>query len=69
MPKLTFVGAGSAVFARQVITDILVVEALDSGTFVLVDIDRHTLGKDQGGGGGSLSTLTKRPLYRRTSLL
>jgi alpha-galactosidase len=39
MPKITFVGAGSAVFARQLITDILAVDGLDSGTFALVDID------------------------------
>ena len=39
MPKVTFIGAGSAVFARQLITDILAVDGLDSGTFALVDID------------------------------
>lgn len=39
MPKVTLIGAGSAVFARQVITDILNIEGLDSGTFALVDID------------------------------
>ena len=37
------VGAGSAVFARQVITDILAVEGLDRGTFALVDIDPERL--------------------------
>ena len=39
MPKVTLVGAGSAVFARQVITDILAVDGLDRGVFALVDID------------------------------
>jgi alpha-galactosidase len=39
MPKITMVGAGSAVFARQIITDILAVDDLDAGTFALVDID------------------------------
>ena len=39
MPKVTFVGAGSAVFVRQLITDILAVDGLDAGTFALVDID------------------------------
>ncbi|HEY0831398.1 MAG TPA: alpha-galactosidase [Candidatus Dormibacteraeota bacterium] len=39
MPKVTFVGAGSAVFARQLITDILAVDGLDAGTFALVDVD------------------------------
>jgi alpha-galactosidase len=43
MPKVTFVGAGSAVFARQLITDILAVDGLDSGTFALVDIDAARL--------------------------
>ena len=39
MPKVTFIGAGSAVFARQLITDILAVDGLESGIFALVDID------------------------------
>src|SRR5258708_17937313 len=43
MPKVTFVGAGSAVFARQLITDILGVDGLDEGTFALVDIDATRL--------------------------
>ena len=41
--KLTYIGAGSAVFARQVITDILCVDGLDGGTFALVDIDEPRL--------------------------
>src|SRR5260370_5891150 len=42
------IGAGSAVFARQVITDILAVDGLDRGVFALVDIDatRLELGRD-----------------------
>ena len=43
MPKVTLVGAGSAVFARQIITDILAVEGLDRGVFALVDIDMARL--------------------------
>jgi alpha-galactosidase len=43
MPKITLIGAGSAVFARQVITDILQIEELESGTFALVDIDEQRL--------------------------
>jgi alpha-galactosidase len=39
MPKVTFIGAGSAVFARQLMTDILAIEGLDDGVFALVDID------------------------------
>lgn len=43
MPKITMIGAGSAVFARQVITDILNVDGLDQGEFALVDIDAERL--------------------------
>jgi alpha-galactosidase len=39
MPKVTLIGAGSAVFARQVMTDILAVDGLEHGVFALVDID------------------------------
>src|SRR5438309_2440410 len=39
MAKVTLVGAGSAVFARQIITDVLAVDGLDSGVFALVDTD------------------------------
>jgi alpha-galactosidase len=41
--KIAFIGAGSMVFARQLITDILCAPGLDSGTFVLVDIDSRRL--------------------------
>ena len=43
MPKVTVLGAGSAVFARQLMTDILAVDGLDEGTFALVDIDVRRL--------------------------
>lgn len=43
MPKVTYIGAGSAVFARQVITDILCIDGLDSGEFALVDVDAERL--------------------------
>ncbi len=39
MVKVTFIGAGSAVFARQLMTDVLAVDGLDGGVFALVDID------------------------------
>lgn len=41
MTKVTFLGAGSTVFARQLITDILHIEGLDEGTIALVDIDQR----------------------------
>jgi alpha-galactosidase len=37
------VGAGSAVFARQLMTDILDIDGLDRGTFALVDVDAGRL--------------------------
>lgn len=39
MTKITFIGAGSTVFAAQLITDILITPALPTGTFGLVDLD------------------------------
>ena len=43
MAKITIIGAGSGVFARQLITDILSVDGLESGSFALVDIDADRL--------------------------
>jgi alpha-galactosidase len=43
MPKITFVGAGSAVFARQIITDVLAIDGLDAGELALIDIDEERL--------------------------
>ncbi|GHO83703.1 alpha-galactosidase [Dictyobacter formicarum] len=43
MTKITFMGAGSTVFARQLMTDILHIDGLQEGTFALVDIDAARL--------------------------
>lgn len=43
MPQVTIIGAGSAVFSRQLMTDILQIEGLDEGHFALVDIDAERL--------------------------
>ncbi|GER90996.1 alpha-glucosidase/alpha-galactosidase [Dictyobacter vulcani] len=43
MTKITFMGAGSTVFARQLMTDILHIDGLNEGTFALVDIDASRL--------------------------
>lgn len=43
MPKITYVGAGSTAFARQVITDVLAVDGLDAGEVALVDLDTERL--------------------------
>ncbi len=44
MPYITILGAGSTMFARQLMTDILQIEGLDEGCFALVDIDPSRLG-------------------------
>ena len=38
MTKVTIIGAGSAVFATEIMTDILCTPGLDEGTFALVDV-------------------------------
>src|SRR5690242_18553732 len=43
VPKVTLVGAGSTVFARQLMTDILAIPGLDEGVFALVDVDATRL--------------------------
>ncbi|HXV44225.1 MAG TPA: alpha-glucosidase/alpha-galactosidase, partial [Anaerolineae bacterium] len=43
MPKVTIIGAGSAVFATELMTDILLTPALETGVFALVDIDHERL--------------------------
>lgn len=43
MPKVTLIGAGSAVFAAEIMKDILTTPALETGTFALVDIDKERL--------------------------
>lgn len=39
MTKITIIGAGSAVFAQQMIVDALCIDGLEAGEFALVDID------------------------------
>jgi alpha-galactosidase len=43
MIKVTIIGAGSAIFATRLMTDILCTPALERGTFALVDIDAARL--------------------------
>lgn len=43
MPKVTLIGAGSAVFSRQLMVDILHIPGLHTGSFALVDIDPQRL--------------------------
>ena len=41
--KVTLIGAGSAVFAAELIKDILLIPDLDGGTFALIDVDMNRL--------------------------
>lgn len=43
MTKVAIIGAGSAVFAYEIMRDILVTPGLENGTFALVDIDSSRL--------------------------
>ena len=43
MTKIAIIGAGSAVFAQQMITDVLAIQGLDSGEFALIDLDQERL--------------------------
>lgn len=43
MTKIAIIGAGSAVFAQQMITDALAIDGLDSGEFALIDTDPERL--------------------------
>src|SRR5436190_5587381 len=43
MVKVALIGAGSAVFAQRMITDIMAIDGLDAGTFALVDLDTERL--------------------------
>jgi alpha-galactosidase len=44
MPKITFIGAGSLVFTRNLTSDILLAPALQDSTITLMDIDAQTPG-------------------------
>lgn len=43
MPKITFIGAGSAVFTRNLLGDIMTYPELDGSRICLMDIDEHRL--------------------------
>jgi alpha-galactosidase len=42
-PRVAILGAGSTVFARQLMTDLLCTPGLEAGTFALVDVDAERL--------------------------
>ena len=43
MPKITFMGAGSTVFAKNVLGDSMVTPALENSVIALYDIDAQRL--------------------------
>jgi alpha-galactosidase/6-phospho-beta-glucosidase family protein len=43
MPKITFIGAGSLVFTRNLCSDILLTPALQESTITLMDVDAGRL--------------------------
>src|SRR5690606_23027275 len=43
MPKIAIIGAGSAVFARRLITDFLMVPSLQGSQIALMDVNAETL--------------------------
>ncbi|PSP46455.1 alpha-glucosidase/alpha-galactosidase, partial [Halobacteriales archaeon QH_1_68_42] len=43
MPRIAFIGAGSIVFARTLVGDILSFDALSDSEIALMDIDEHRL--------------------------
>ena len=43
MPRITMIGAGSIVFAKRMISDVLSCHALEGSTLALMDIDAHRL--------------------------
>ena len=43
MPKVTLIGAGSVVFAKNLLSDCLSYPELSEGTYVLYDIDQERL--------------------------
>ena len=43
MPKIAFIGAGSTVFARNILGDCLLTESLRESEFALFDIDPQRL--------------------------
>ena len=47
MPKITFMGAGSTIFARRVLGDCMCLEALRDAEIALYDIDRERLAESE----------------------
>jgi alpha-galactosidase len=67
MPKITFIGAGSTVFAKSLLTDILSFPELADSTIVLHDIDPKRLSISQAVAHKIGQVLGARPTIRATT--
>ncbi|NMA91189.1 MAG: alpha-glucosidase/alpha-galactosidase, partial [Amphibacillus sp.] len=47
MSKITFLGAGSTVFAKNILGDCMTVEAIQNFEFALYDIDHERLNESE----------------------
>ena len=47
MPKITFMGAGSTIFAKNILGDSMLTPALQDATIALYDIDKTRLKESQ----------------------
>ena len=64
MPKITFMGAGSTVFARNVLGDCMCTPALRESEIALYDIDQKRLTESE----IILSAINKTPIKEKPSL-
>jgi len=67
MPKITFVGAGSTVFAKNLLGDILSRPALSDATIALHDIDAERLRTSEVVAGKTAAALGARPTIEMTT--
>ena len=67
MPKITFMGAGSSVFAKNVLGDCMTSPIMENSDIALYDIDAHRLDEQLSHARRpSTATLATRPTSRNT---
>ena len=67
MPKIAFLGAGSTVFAKNLLTDILALPELASSTIALFDIDPERLSTSEVVAGRTAEALRAHPRIEATT--
>ena len=67
MAKITFIGAGSTVFARNLLSDILSFPELQGSTISLFDVDAERLGDSELVAHALASSLGARPTIEATT--